>query len=39
MQLRISTLLTGRTGIRLSVVEDYVVLLNAGITPVGLLHK
>ena len=34
MLLRISTLLTGRTGIRLSTVEAYVGLLNAGITPV-----
>jgi histidine ammonia-lyase len=34
MLLRISTLLTGRTGIRLSTVEAYVALLNAGITPV-----
>jgi histidine ammonia-lyase len=34
MLLRISTLLTGRTGIRLSTVETYVALLNAGITPV-----
>ncbi|NQX29106.1 histidine ammonia-lyase [Microbacteriaceae bacterium VKM Ac-2854] len=34
MLLRISTLLTGRTGIRLSTVEAYVGMLNAGITPV-----
>ena len=34
MLLRISTLLTGRTGIRLSTVEAYVGLLNAGITPI-----
>jgi histidine ammonia-lyase len=34
MLLRISTLLTGRTGIRLSTVESYVALLNAGITPI-----
>jgi len=34
MLLRISTLLTGRTGIRFSTVEAYVGLLNAGITPV-----
>jgi histidine ammonia-lyase len=34
MLLRISTLLTGRTGVRLSTVEAYVALLNAGITPV-----
>ena len=34
MLLRISTLLTGRTGIRLSTVDSYVALLNAGITPI-----
>ena len=34
MLLRISTLLTGRTGIRLATVESYVALLNAGITPI-----
>jgi histidine ammonia-lyase len=34
MLLRISTLLTGRTGIRLETVERYVDLLNAGITPI-----
>lgn len=34
MLLRISTLLTGRTGVRLSTVEAYIGLLNAGITPV-----
>ena len=34
MLLRISTLLTGRTGIRLSTAEAYVAMLNAGITPV-----
>ena len=34
MLLRISTLLTGRTGIRLSTIEAYVGMLNAGITPV-----
>jgi histidine ammonia-lyase len=34
MLLRISTLLTGRTGIRLETVERYASMLNAGITPV-----
>ncbi len=34
MALRLSTLLTGRTGIRLSTAEAYAALLNAGITPV-----
>ncbi|XVX19749.1 histidine ammonia-lyase [Actinomycetota bacterium] len=34
MLLRISTLATGRTGIRPEVLETYVALLNAGITPV-----
>lgn len=34
MLLRISTLLTGRTGIRLSVDEAHVALINAGTTPV-----
>ena len=34
MLLRISTLLTGRTGIRLSTIDAYVGILNAGITPV-----
>ncbi|KQP56070.1 histidine ammonia-lyase [Agreia sp. Leaf283] len=34
MLLRISTLLTGRTGIRLSTVESYAGMLNAGITPI-----
>ena len=34
MVLRISTLLTGRTGIRLTTVETYVGMLNAGITPI-----
>jgi histidine ammonia-lyase len=38
MLLRISTLLTGRTGIRLSTVEAYVAMLNAGITPVVLTY-
>ncbi|MFV0463523.1 MAG: histidine ammonia-lyase [Nostocoides sp.] len=34
MFLRISTLATGRTGIRLSTLDAYVAMLNAGITPV-----
>ncbi|WP_245988699.1 histidine ammonia-lyase [Flexivirga caeni] len=34
MLLRISTLATGRTGIRVEVLETYVGMLNAGITPV-----
>ena len=34
MLLRLSTLLTGRTGIRLSTAEAYASILNAGITPV-----
>lgn len=34
MLLRISTLLTGRTGIRLRTVEAYIAMLNAGITPI-----
>jgi histidine ammonia-lyase len=34
MTLRLSTLLTGRTGIRPIVVETYAAVLNAGITPV-----
>ena len=34
MLLRLSTLATGRTGIRPVVAEQYVALLNAGITPV-----
>ncbi|KQO05059.1 histidine ammonia-lyase [Agreia sp. Leaf244] len=34
MLLRISTLLTGRTGIRLSTVESYAGMLNADITPI-----
>jgi histidine ammonia-lyase len=38
MLLRISTLLTGRTGLRLSTVEAYVAMLNAGITPVVLTY-
>ncbi len=34
MLLRVSTLMTGRTGIRRSTVEAYAAMLNAGITPV-----
>jgi len=34
MALRLSTLATGRTGIRLGTVEAYADLLNAGITPI-----
>ncbi|WP_213816677.1 histidine ammonia-lyase [Glaciihabitans sp. dw_435] len=34
MLLRLSTLLTGRTGIRLVTAETYAAVLNAGITPV-----
>ena len=34
MLLRLSTLLTGRTGVRLGTVETYAAVLNAGITPV-----
>ena len=34
MLLRISTLATGRTGVRLSTLQAYVDLLNAGLTPV-----
>ncbi|MBC7762643.1 MAG: histidine ammonia-lyase, partial [Candidatus Saccharibacteria bacterium] len=34
MALRLSTLLTGRTGIRLETAEAYAGLLNAGITPI-----
>ncbi|MFC5930545.1 histidine ammonia-lyase [Cryobacterium melibiosiphilum] len=34
MFLRLSTLLTGRTGVRLSTVEAYAGVLNAGITPI-----
>jgi histidine ammonia-lyase len=34
MLLRLSTLATGRTGVRLSTAQKYVKLLNAGITPV-----
>lgn len=33
MLLRLSTLATGRTGVRLEVARTYVALLNAGITP------
>ncbi|WES64138.1 histidine ammonia-lyase [Microbacter sp. GSS18] len=34
MLLRLSTLLTGRTGVRLETAEAYASILNAGITPV-----
>lgn len=34
MLLRLSTLLTGHTGVRLETAETYAALLNAGITPV-----
>jgi histidine ammonia-lyase len=34
MLLRLSTLTTGRTGVRLQTAETYVALLNAGLTPV-----
>ena len=34
MLLRLSTLLTGHTGVRLDTVETYAAVLNAGITPV-----
>jgi histidine ammonia-lyase len=34
MLLRLSTLATGRTGVRLQTAETYAALLNAGITPV-----
>jgi histidine ammonia-lyase len=34
MLLRLSTLATGRTGVRLEVAETYTAMLNAGITPV-----
>jgi histidine ammonia-lyase len=34
MLLRLSTLATGRTGVRLSTAQTYVQMLNAGITPV-----
>ena len=34
MLLRLSTLMTGRTGVRPVVVETYAALLNAGITPI-----
>jgi histidine ammonia-lyase len=33
MLLRLSTLMTGRTGVRRAVVETYAAVLNAGITP------
>ena len=38
MLLRLSTLCTGRTGVRPVVVETYAAVLNAGITPVCLLY-
>src|SRR4029077_13637914 len=34
MLLRLSTLATGRTGVRLETAEIYAAMLNAGITPV-----
>lgn len=34
MTLRLSTLMTGRTGVRVDTVRAYVAMLNAGITPV-----
>jgi len=34
MLLRLSTMLTGRTGVRLSTAETYAAVLNAGITPI-----
>jgi histidine ammonia-lyase len=34
MLLRLSTLLTGRTGVRLETAETYAAVLNAGITPI-----
>ena len=34
MLLRLSTLATGRTGVRLEIAEVYAAMLNAGITPV-----
>ncbi|MEV8337210.1 histidine ammonia-lyase [Leucobacter sp. NPDC077196] len=34
MLLRLNTLASGRTGVRLEVVESYAAILNAGITPV-----
>jgi histidine ammonia-lyase len=34
MLLRLSTLMTGRTGVRAETVETYAALLNAGITPI-----
>src|SRR5512142_1097599 len=34
MLLRLSTLATGRTGVRLATAETYAAMLNAGITPV-----
>ena len=38
MLLRLSTLATGRTGVRLETVQAYAALLNAGITPVVREH-
>ncbi|MBT2501109.1 histidine ammonia-lyase [Curtobacterium sp. ISL-83] len=38
MTLRLSTLMTGRTGVRPIVVETYAAVLNAGITPVVYEH-
>ena len=38
MLLRLSTLATGRTGVRLSVAQTYADLINAGITPVVHEH-
>ena len=38
MLLRLSTLATGRTGVRLETAEAYAALLNAGITPVVREH-
>jgi len=35
MLLRLSTLATGRTGVRLSTAQTYVRMLNAGITAGG----
>jgi len=34
MLLRLSTLMTGRTGVRVTTVEAYAAVLNAGITPI-----
>lgn len=38
MLLRLRTLLSGRTGVRRRVVEQYAAMLNAGITPVVFEH-